>query len=281
MINTTPLPCARSQYTPYQMQISRSPLIVSVGSTYTLSVFGIPCPRAAYLNGNALFITENIFLAMSTSAAATSYSDYSQLFVSSAIINPMTAVGYGSIVLTSVTSSNNQVYQSTFFTISLACTVAIPANSWIFVTFPKEFNNFNNIPVIVQTQFGSNVEVSSTSTVVNTRIGFRLAALSIPASTSFQIIVTSLLTPQQTGTINMNTMRVLVATSDRSATIAASIQSKNQLSSLTFVPNALHLVVNYYQPIQITAGTYSNPILITPSDNTTFLTNMMITFSST
>lgn len=137
MINQTPLSCMVSQYTPYQIQLSNSPLVVSVGSTYSISVYGIPCPRASYLNGNSLFITENIFFAMSTSASATAFADYSQLFVSNAIIDPRTQAGYGSIVLQSVTSSNMQVYQSTFFTITLKCTVAIPTNSWIFMTFPQ------------------------------------------------------------------------------------------------------------------------------------------------
>ena len=243
-INTTPIPCATSQYTPYQIKLHNSPLIISIGYTYTISVYGIPCPRAAYLNGNSLFITENIFLAMSSSSSATAYSDYSELFISSTIVNPMTAGNYGSIVLQEVTSSNNQVYQTTFFTITLTCSVAIPTNSWIFITFPQEFNNFNNIPVTVQTQYTTNVEVSSSTTVINTRIGYQINTLTIPASTTFQIIVTSLMTPQATATIDMNSMKVLVATSDRSTTIATSIQSKNQLSSLTFLPNALHLSVN-------------------------------------
>lgn len=103
----------------------------------------------------------------------------------------------------------------------------------------------------------------------------------IPSGTQFQIIITSLLTPRSPGTINMNYLKVLISTSDRTTTIATSIQSKNQLSYLTFVPNSLHLVVNNYNPISITAGTYSNAIRIRPSDSTTFLTNMMITFSST
>ena len=93
-------------------------------------------------------------------------------------------------------------------------------------------------------------------------------------------MITSLLTPKQAVTIDMNKLRVMVATSDRSSTIATSLQSRNQLGSLAFVPNSLHLVVNNYSPIQITAGTYSTPISIKPSDNSTFLTNMMIKFSS-
>jgi hypothetical protein len=73
---------------------------------------------------------------MSASANATSYSEYSELFVSNTIINPQNAVGYGSIKLTSVTSSNMQVYQSTFFTIILRSTVALGPGNWIYITFP-------------------------------------------------------------------------------------------------------------------------------------------------
>jgi hypothetical protein len=72
---------------------------LAVGASYSINVYGIPCPRAAYLNGNSLFITEDIFFAMLASSAATAYSDYSQLFVSNQIINPQTTAGYGLIVL--------------------------------------------------------------------------------------------------------------------------------------------------------------------------------------
>jgi hypothetical protein len=150
MINTTTIPCRRSAHTPYQIELYSSPLIITVGDKYTISVYGIPCPRAAYL-GNALFITESIFFGVATSSIATSYADYSQLFVSNAIVNPQIEVGYGSIILQSVSSSNLQVFQTSFFTITLICNVAIPTNSWIYIVFPKEFNNFNNIPVIIQT----------------------------------------------------------------------------------------------------------------------------------
>lgn len=154
-ISGVPLRCGPSQYTPYQILIYASPLIIQASSsnTYTINIYGIPCPRATYLNGNNMFVTQSIFFAMATSTAATSYSDYSLLFLSSTIVNPRTAVGYGSIIPKSVGSSNMQVYQSTFLTITLSCSVAIPVNSWIYITFPQEFDNFNNIPMIVQTQY--------------------------------------------------------------------------------------------------------------------------------
>ncbi len=135
--------------------------------------------------------------------------------------------------------------------------------------------------MIVQTQYSAtNYEVSSNSSVVNTRVGYKLASLSIPANTEFQIMITSLLTPKSAVTIDMNKLRIIVANSDRSSTLATSLQSRNQLGSLTFIPNSLHLVVNNYNSIYVTAGTYSTPIQIKPSDNSTFLTNMMIKFSS-
>jgi hypothetical protein len=193
----------------------------------------------------------------------------------------MTQPAYGSVVLKSVSSSNMQVYQSTFFTIEAECSVTISPGSWLFLTFPGEFDNFNNIPVVVQTQYAvGSFEVSNSSAAVNTRIGYQLNSITIPAATLFQIMITSLLTPKTPATIDMNAMKVVVASSDRLSTSAASTQSRNQLGSLTFLPNSLHLVVNGYLPIQMTAGTYSNPILINPSDNGTFLTNMQISFSS-
>lgn len=198
------------------------------------------------------------------------------------MIDPQSEAGYGWVVLQNITSSNMQVYQTTFFTIDLTCSIAIAANSWIFVTFPQGFDNFNNIAVVVQTQYTvTDYEVSTSSTVVNRRIGYQLNSLNIPANTAFQIMLTSLLTPTTAMTINMNSMKVIVASSDRLTTLATSLESRNQLGSLTFIPNSLHLTVNNYQPIYLTAGTYSNPIKITPSDNSTFLTNMQITFSST
>lgn len=281
-ISGTPLTCTRSPYTPYQVVVSASPRMIEVGETYSITLYGVPCPRATYLNGNNMFVTENIFFAMATSATATSYSDYSELFVSNTIISPLTAVGYGAITLQGVSSSNMFVYQTTFFTINLTSTVDIGAGNWIYVTFPKEFNNFNNIPVTVQTQFSTtDFEVSASSTVINFRIGYKLNTLNIPAGTQFQIMITSLLTPKTTTTINMNSLRVMVASLDRLSTIASSLESRNQLGTLTFQPNSLHLVVNNYNPIQITAGTYCTPIKISSSDNLTFQTNMMITFSST
>ena len=199
------------------------------------------------------------------------------------MIDPQTAAGYGSIILKGATSSNMQVYQSTFFTIDVTCSIAIPSGSWIYITFPKEFDNFNNIAVVVQTQYnsGANYEVSTSSAVINTRIGYQLNTITVPANTPFQIMITSLLTPKTPATIDLNPMKIFVAASDRLSTIATSIQSRNELGSLTFIPNTLHLTVNNYNPIQLTAGTYSTPITITASDNATFLTNMQLTLSST
>lgn len=88
------------------------------------------------------------------------------------------------------------------------------------------------------------------------------------------------MTPRNPGTIDMNQMSVFFASSNRLTTIATTTQTRNQLGSLTFIPNTLHLKINNYNQIMITAGTYSTPIKISPSDNTAFLTNMLISFSS-
>ena len=121
-----------------------------------------------------------------------------------------------------------QVYQTTFFTIDVTCSITIPTGSWIFITFPQEFNNFNNIAMVVQTQYGvSTYEVSTSSKVRNTRVGYQLNSISIPANTLFKVMITSLLTPKAATTIDMNSMKIMISSSDRLSTFAASIQSRN------------------------------------------------------
>ena len=171
-----------------------------------------------------MFATESIFFGMYESVNSTSYTDYSNLFLANTVIDPQTEAGYGSIILKSITSSNLEIYQSTFCTIDVISSIAIPTGSWIYITFPKEFNNFNNIPVVVQTQYGiGNYEVSTSSEVINTRIGYQLNTLSLPANTVFQVMITSLLTPIVAATISMNSMKIMVAASDKLSTIATTI----------------------------------------------------------
>lgn len=76
----------------------------------------------------------------------------------------------------------------------------------------------------------------------------------------------------------MNFIKILIAATNRLTTLATSIQSKNELGELTFLPSTLHLVVNNYNPIYITFGTYSTPINLKSSDNSPFSTNMQISF---
>jgi hypothetical protein len=282
-ISGTPLSCKLSTYTRYQMVLYNSPILLSAGSsqTYTINIYGITCPRAAYLNGNTMFSTEELFFAVAESSSSTSFADYSSLFISNPVLNPMTQSSYGSIIITNSTSSNMQVYQTTFFTITAICSVDIPVGSWFFVTFPQEFNNFNNIPVVVQTQSSvANYEVSTSSVVVNTRIAYQLNTIALTGNSEFQIMITSLLTPTADGVVDINKIKIVVASSDRLSTKAVSVDSRNRAAPMTFLPNSLHLVVNNYQHIQLTAGTYSSPIRINPSDNSTFLTNMMVSFTS-
>jgi len=46
-----------------------------------LTVFGLQCPRAAYLNGNAAYVTQSIFFGVSQNSSSPLYIDYSDLFL--------------------------------------------------------------------------------------------------------------------------------------------------------------------------------------------------------
>lgn len=64
-IESSFIDCAVDPNTPYQILVSNSPRIIEVGDTYVLSVYGITCPRAKYLNGYAEYVTESIFMGIS------------------------------------------------------------------------------------------------------------------------------------------------------------------------------------------------------------------------
>ena len=78
----------------------------------------------------------------------------------------------------------------------------------------------------------------------------------------------------------MNKIKVMVSSSNQLTTTAASLQRHNLVSDMKFIAAGLHIVINDYKTIEVTAGTYSLPILIKPSSGTTFSSNMKISFVS-
>ena len=56
-INSTQLDCARHENIPYTIIIKNSPRVIDVGEWYTISLYGITCPRKIYLNGNATYVS--------------------------------------------------------------------------------------------------------------------------------------------------------------------------------------------------------------------------------
>lgn len=123
-------------------------------------------------------------------------------------------------------------------------------------------------------------DITFSADVVNRRIGFHMVGLSLLANTMFAIKISSLPTPSVPGPVDMNKLRIMAVTSDRLAVTSASLQLHNLVNSITFTPSTLHIAINNYQTIAVTAGTYSLPILIQPSDFTTFVSNMRISFVS-
>lgn len=79
----------------------------------------------------------------------------------------------------------------------------------------------------------------------------------------------------------MSEIVVTVTPSNKLSIYSASSVQGNSAPRLTFVQNTRYISFNYDQTIVITAGTYSAPIPITASDNSSFLSNININFTST
>lgn len=76
-INFTKLDCSRHDNIPYTIIVKNSPKVIDIGDFYILSVYGITCPRATYLNGNPTYVTESIFFGIAVNETAESYIEYS------------------------------------------------------------------------------------------------------------------------------------------------------------------------------------------------------------
>lgn len=148
------------------------------------------------------------------------------------------------------------------------------------MTFPEGFNNFNDLPLEGQIKVGA-IARPFTASTVNTKIGFIIpAGVTVAANVDFTIDISSLPTPKSQMTIDMNKIIFFLTPADRSRTLASSLQLRNQVTTISFSNNELHLVINNYQAIQLTAGTSTNLIKIEASDRKTFMSNIRVQFIS-
>ena len=84
---------------------------------------------------------------------------------------------------------------------------------------------------------GATDETYSSSEVENRRIGHQMTGMSLSANTAFDIEISSLPTPSSPGIVDMNKLKIMVATSSRLGTIAASLQRHNLVDSIEFLPS--------------------------------------------
>lgn len=159
--------------------------------------------------------------------------------------------------------------------------VAIPAGTTLYLTFPKEFDNFHDIDMEAHI-IVSNIAVrTGTAPVVNRRVAINMGTGSVPAGSSFIVTFTNLPTPSLAGTTDMNNMAAVVSSADLTVTVAASSVKTNEAPLQTFIANPLYISFNGDTTVTLTAGTYSLPIPITSSDNQQFLSNILVNFTAT
>lgn len=79
----------------------------------------------------------------------------------------------------------------------------------------------------------------------------------------------------------MSEIIVTVTPSSKLSVYSASSVQGNSAPLLTFIQNTKYISFNHDQTIVVTAGTYSAPIPITTNDNSAFLSNINVNFTST
>lgn len=172
-----------------------------------------------------------------------------------------------------------EVNQATFYVLNMISTIAISNGQYIYIILPEEFDNLQDIDLNVEVlqQLVSKTYVAE---VVNRRLGLQLVGQTITANLNFAIRIASLPTPKTPNTHNPNKIIVYVASTNRDKTLGRTMEVHNRAMVLNFVAASLHIVINDYLPISVTAGTFSEEVFIRASDHGGFLGNVRIGFFS-
>lgn len=274
------LPCSVDPNVPYQIKVTNSPRIINSMVLYTLSIFGVPCPRKRYLNNNATYANEYVFVGVAANSSSTEFEEYTEIYPNQNIMSASTTAGtYGLVRVRDVLSSSMYCFSNSYFKINAQTDVALAINNTMLVTFPQEFNNFHDIGLQVIVYYNNLQVASGLCSVVNRRVSINMTG-AIPAAGSFLIEFSTLPTPRYAGTTDMNTMSIVVVSSDNTTTYGASTVKTNQAPILTFISNPRYIRFNSDNTVQMTAGTYSLPIPITSSDGLKFLSNILVNFTA-
>lgn len=198
------LPCSLDENVPYQIKLSDSPRIINNGTLYTISVFGLPCPRKRYLNTNASYSNEYVFVGVVANSSSTSYLEYTEIYPDQLIYSPSSQAGYGYIKVGEITSSSLNCFSNSYFKINMYTSVNIVAGTTLYLTFPSQFDNFHDLPLDVHILVASATVRLGNCTVVNRRVAVTMGTGSIPAGTAFVVDFTNLPTPSAAGVTDMN-----------------------------------------------------------------------------
>ena len=171
-------------------------------------------------------------------------------------------------------------FSSIFTTLFFSVNTDILANSYLFLVFPEEFDNFNNVPISIVIKQGGAVVSTTNATVIDRTLEILMSTL-ITANNEIEIQFPSLPTPKNPCSVAMSKMIGYLTPNDKKSIYAASSESGNSAPLIEFAANSRYIQFNSDQTITITAGTYSLPIYIQASDSNPFLTNININISST
>lgn len=178
-----------------------------------------------------------------------------------------------------VNTLSRPTFSSIYAITSFTCNVAIPSGSYLYLIFPYEFDNFNNNNINIILKVAGAVVFSASSGVVDRTLEIAMTT-GVAANTAFDIEFPSLPTPKVAGSVKMSEMIGFITPSNKKSILAASTMAGNSAPILTFTADPRYLSFNHDNTIDITAGTYSQLVDITASDNNPFLTNIVVNISS-
>jgi hypothetical protein len=276
LIDSAVISCAVDPKTPYQLVVTGSPKTILAGNAYTISIIGLACPRWTYTN-NA-YPSRYIFIGVLQNSSSIIYSERTLLMPYQSVQSAVAGIT-NVLDMIGVSGTSLYAFSSIFAQFQLLSNVDITLGSYLYLDLPIQFDNLNNIGLNAIILYGANV-ISTPTVVKNRRIEIPIS-INIPLQTPFVVEFPNLPTPKLPCAAQMSDIIITITPGNKLSVYSASSVQGNSAPLLTFVKNSRYISFNNDHNIVITAGTYSNMIDITSSDNQAFLSNININLTST
>jgi len=277
-INTDPVDCDTQPDYPFRLRITNSPFYLNPGDSFNLTIYGFVVPNSGIASGSL----EDLFFAID-SVFNGSYSE--QTFLALPTLSLIKNV-FGAMFFYELNIGSTNVRDKVDHVLKVNTTVDIPINSFITVTFSKEYGNIRylgnfacKLDIFVEGLRFSNY-AETICQVTGQSVKFVITK-NIRKEYNLEFTIYQVPTPAYSVVVNPNEFVIGAFGSDENDVIAISKESLNSVYQVRFIDPTYTIQAHDSKDVVLTRGTYSNDIVIGTADQKRIIQDVTITATTT